>query len=82
MSIISEAFNKLLEIEEGEKIQIACIDNQQLHSFRTMLFKERDLYKKATGNEIPLTTNKKWLKDQLILEVELKRLSFAVVGKD
>ena len=78
MSIISEVFNKLLELNKGEKIEIACATQSQLHSFRTMLYKEKSLYKKKTGIDLPLTCNKVVIRGQLILEVILRPVAFIV----
>ena len=79
MSIISEVFNKLLELDLGEKIEIACASQSQLHSFRTMMYKEKALYQKKTGVDLPLTCNKIVVKDQLILECIMRRVPYAIV---
>lgn len=80
MSIISEAFNKLLELEKGQKLLITVNDQKQLHSYRTMFYKERELYKKRTGIELPLTCHKKVIDGEMVLEVSLTPVRFNVIG--
>lgn len=81
MSIISDAFNKLLELEEGEKLQIGVTGVSQLHSYRTMFYKEASLFKHKTGIKLPVSCEKKIVNGKLVLEVMLKSVNFKVVGE-
>ena len=80
MSIISDAFNRLLELDEGQKIQIAVDDMKQLHSYRTMFYKEREMYRKKTEIYLPMTCHKRVLNGNIILEVSLSPVEFKVIG--
>jgi len=81
MSIISDAFNKLLELEEGQKLQIEVGTQSRLHNYRTMFYKEASLFQKKTGVKLPISCERKIINDKLFLEVAVKPIEFKVIGE-
>lgn len=80
MGRVSEAFNSIVMLEDGQKMLIKVEDEKKLASIRTLLHREKKAYELATGRTIPMACSTIIEDDgTMFLEVKNEPLEFKIV---
>ncbi len=58
MSMVNELFDRALALEKGKKLTVKCADVKQVHSIRTMFYRQAAKYEKQTGQAPELMCSK------------------------
>lgn len=58
MSQVNELFDRALALKKGKKLTVKCTDVKQVHSIRTMFYRQAARYEKQTGNSPELMCSK------------------------
>jgi len=58
MSVVDELFDKAVDLKIGKEIRVNCGDKKQLHSLRTMIYRQSAKYEKQTGTSPDIMCSK------------------------